>query len=131
MWQHLGFGLCGVFYVKMLQTHMTRSCKTKKRRNKIKIRTTLADTVGRKQLSCYGQLRRMQRKRGLWKRKIMTKLMPLEMWCWRRLLRIPWTARHASIFYHSEDPHKVGWKVAPHCQKIVISRGSRHLINAV
>ena len=25
-----------------------------------------------------------------------------EMWCWRRLLRVPWTARRSNQFFHSE-----------------------------
>ena len=36
------------------------------------------------------------KRRLLLGRKVMTKLDAFELWCWRRLLRVPWTARRSN-----------------------------------
>ena len=33
---------------------------------------------------------------GLWRRLSAKELMLFELWCWRRLLRVPWTARRSN-----------------------------------
>ena len=33
---------------------------------------------------------------GLWRKLSAKELMLLELWCWRRLLRVPWTARRSN-----------------------------------
>ena len=33
---------------------------------------------------------------GLWRRLSTEELMLFELWCWRRLLRVPWTARRSN-----------------------------------
>ena len=33
---------------------------------------------------------------GLWRKLSATELMAFELWCWRRLLRVPWTVRRSN-----------------------------------
>ena len=39
---------------------------------------------------------------GLWRKLSANELMLLELWCWRRLLRVPWTARRSNQFILKE-----------------------------
>ena len=35
---------------------------------------------------------------------------PFELWCWRRLLRVPWTARRSNQFFLKEISPGIFWK---------------------
>ena len=47
---------------------------------------------------------------GLWRRLSAEELMVFELWCWRRLLRVPWTARRSkqSILKEIQPVHSKG-----------------------
>ena len=39
-------------------------------------------------------------------RKLKPKIIPFELWCWRRLLRVPWTARRSNQSILKETRHE-------------------------
>ena len=48
---------------------------------------------------------------GLWRKLSAKERMFLELWCWRRLLRVPWTARRSNQSILKEiSPEDIHWK---------------------